>query len=183
MKLWVTFAHLQPTKVEISPDIDVDAVKDTILSRMGVTGMPSARVLLRRADGSPLDPMRSLARQAVYEGEHCELELLPPIELVDEEPLAIVHEEGQGAPPWQEELMITRDADGLGLSRSRHGAVEKLTEAVLEDWGVSLQVPQSWPQCLEDVSVREVRIAVISRATGQMIGEKVFNRNAQLGSS
>ena len=81
MKLWVSFGHLQPTKVDVSPDADVDAVKDTILQRMGVAGILPARILLRRADGSVLDPMRSLARQSVYEGEHCEMELLPPIEI------------------------------------------------------------------------------------------------------
>lgn len=36
------------------------------------------------------------------------------------------------------------------------------------------QVPQNWPQCLEDASVREVRIAVLSRATNQVIDEKVW---------
>ena len=79
MKIWVSMAHLQTTKVEVSQDVDVDSVKDVILERMGVNILP-ARVVLRRADGSILDPMRTLARQQVYEGEHCELELLPPVE-------------------------------------------------------------------------------------------------------
>ena len=102
--------------------------------------------------------------------------------------------------------MITRDADGLGLSRCRAGesctaclalktavagVVEKLTETILADWGVTLQVcfvcvtiradmdvcqvPSDWPACLEDPSMSEVRITVISRTTEQVIDEKVYN--------
>merc|ERR1711865_822868 len=91
-------AHLQTTKVEVSQDVDVDSVKDVILERMGVNILP-ARVVLRRADGSILDPMRTLARQQVYEGEHCELELLAPVETGEDEAASGV----AGSPrqcPW-----------------------------------------------------------------------------------
>ena len=37
------------------------------------------------------------------------------------------------------------------------------------------QVPSDWPACLEDPSMSEVRITVISRTTEQVIDEKVYN--------
>ena len=73
MKLWVTFGELQPTKVQVDPEEDVDTVKEIIIEKMGLD-TNSAHVLLRVGTDSPLDPMETLAEQGVQSGARCTLE-------------------------------------------------------------------------------------------------------------
>jgi len=81
MRLWVSFAHYQPTKMDVSEVVDVDSVKASIANYLGLPGIHHARLVLHRLQGAALDPMRSLSDQGVAEGERCWLELLPTVEV------------------------------------------------------------------------------------------------------
>ena len=162
--------------------VDVDSVKASIASDLGLGTIHHARLVLHRLQGAALDPMRSLRDQGVVEGERCWLELLPPVETA-QPPSGVVQHDEQDSKlddnlPWQTQLVISRDADGLGLSRRRgpQAEVEPLTDEILQEWGVTLQVPADWPMCLEAPNVAEVAIEIISRKTGAVIDHKMFQR-------
>ena len=123
------FRHWQMDVSEVS---DVDSVKATIAAHLGLDHIHHARLVLHRLQGSALDPMRSLRDRGVVEGERCWLELLPAVEMGVPQNGTQQFEESQAALednlPWQTQLVISRDANGLGLSRRRGPTAEVATK-------------------------------------------------------